>query len=52
MNTLWIVVCLLVALVLMYRIVMFALKVKGEVDAGAQIGGNSFYIRVKDQRQR
>jgi len=41
-----------VALVLAYRVIIFALRRKGDVKAGVSAGRSSFYIEVKDRRSK
>jgi hypothetical protein len=42
-------VVLSIALLVLYRVFVLALRSKGDVRAGANIGGSSFFIEVKDR---
>ena len=37
---------------LAYRLLMAALRSKGDVKAGANVGNSSFYLEVKDRKGR
>jgi hypothetical protein len=49
MDTLTALVCV-VALTLFYRLIRFALHLKGDLKAGAKVGPSSFFVEVHEKK--